>query len=54
MKEAVQKHREFFRSGVTQDLDWRIHQLKILKKIRYYITMLEENVFAILKHLRDT
>ena len=32
MKEAVQKHREFFRSGVTQDLDWRIHQLKILKK----------------------
>ena len=39
MKEAVQKHREFFRSGVTQDLDWRIHQLKILKKTikKYHI-----------------
>ncbi len=32
MNETVQKHREFYKSGVTLDLDWRIHQLKILKK----------------------
>ncbi len=32
MKELLQKQREFFRSGTTLDLDWRIHQLKILKK----------------------
>ena len=32
MNETVQKHREYFKSGVTLDLDWRIHQLKILKK----------------------
>ncbi|MBR5319713.1 MAG: aldehyde dehydrogenase family protein [Peptococcaceae bacterium] len=32
MKETLQKQREYFQTGVTLDLDWRIHQLKILKK----------------------
>ena len=32
MNATVQKQREFFRSGVTKDLEWRIHQLKVLKK----------------------
>ena len=41
MNETVQKHREYFKSGVTLDLDWRIHQLKILKKT---IKKYEENL----------
>ncbi len=32
MKETLQKQRDFYKSGVTLDLDWRVHQLKILKK----------------------
>jgi hypothetical protein len=44
MNETVQKHREYFKSGVTLDLDWRIHQLKILKKT---IKKYEENLVFI-------
>ena len=32
MQEILKKQREFFQSGITKNLDWRIHQLKILKK----------------------
>lgn len=41
MQEILKKQREFFQSGITKNLDWRIHQLKILKKT---IKKYEENL----------
>lgn len=46
MKDLLQKQREFFQSGATKDLEWRVHQLKILRKT---IKKYEDNLFWALR-----
>ena len=42
LKEILQNQRKYFRTGVTMDIEWRIHQLKLLKKT---IKKYEDNLF---------
>lgn len=46
MKEQLQQQREFYKSGKTLDLDWRMEQLKTLKKV------LKQNEPALLEALQ--